>query len=183
MNTTTGDSTTRGTTTPSARAVRNRRVGGVFAGLAVATIGLAAATAAVSPASAQVLDSDRPKVTESHFDFGKNWTLGAPRNGGYLDWDEVDGVTTPRLSGYLYLTDKECGRVRVQYYDNDSGEHDLLATKYSSTHCAPGNGKTQWWIEIDSYSSSLVDHVHVDLQRESSSGSFSVVGGDTESFD
>lgn len=161
----------------------HRTAAGIAGVLGAATLGLAAVTAAVAPASATVVDEDRPKVTERHFDFGKNWTLSGPRNGGYLDWDQVDGVMTPRLSGYLYLTDHECGRVRVQYYDNDSGEHDLIGTSYSATYCAPGNGKTQWWIEKESFSSSLVDHVHVDLQEQTASGGYTLVGGDTESFD
>jgi hypothetical protein len=138
----------------------------------------------MSTASATVVHDDRPRITERHIDFGTHWTVSGPRNGGYLDWDEVDGVMTPELSGYLYLTDEECGRVQVEYYDNDAGEHDLLETDETSRFCAPGNGKTQWWVVLDDYDSSLVDHVHVDVQTENADGSFSDVGdGDIEDYD
>ncbi len=164
----------------------NKRSTRTAAALAVG-LGVAGALAGVlagaSPAAAQIVETDRPKVTESHFDFGRNWTVGAPRNGGFLDWDLVDGVMTPRLSGYLYLSDRECGRVKVEYFDNDEGEHDFLANDFSAVHCAPGNGKTQWWVVLDDYDSTLVDHVHVDVQRRNASGSFSDVGsGDFEDY-
>lgn len=108
-----------------------------------------------------------------------NWTLGAPRNGGYLDWDYEDGEVTPMLSGYLYLTDQECGRVHVEYYDDD---HDLIDDRDSGTYCAPGNGKTQWWVVIDGFSDPDIDHVHVELEDQVGGG-YAYVDGTDEDFD
>lgn len=67
---------------------------------------------------------------------------------------------------YHYLTDQECGRVRVEYYN---ASHVLLGTDDSGLHCAPGNGKTQWFVS-ESFSSTTVEHVHVEL--EDGSGTF-----------
>ncbi|HQR28287.1 MAG TPA: hypothetical protein PLP61_14695 [Nocardioides sp.] len=145
---------------------------------ALAALGTTLAT--VAPTSATVLDTDRPRVTAKHHDFGKHWVVNAPVNGGYVKWDLTQGVTTPIVSGYHYLTDKECGRVQVQFYDDD---HDLLGTRYSSAHCAPGNGKTQWWVEIDDFSSTLVTHVHVSVQEKNSDGSFTTLKTKTADFD
>lgn len=149
---------------------------GAAAGLATA-IGAAALSivATTAPAQAGPTETDRPKVTERHHDFGRNWTLGAPRNGGHLEWELNGGVTSVDLTGYHYLTDQECGRVRVEYYD---GNHVLLGTDDSGLHCAPGNGKTQWFVS-ESFSSTTVEHVHVEL--EDGSGAF--IGSDTEDFD
>ncbi len=152
-----------------------------LAGAAALTLG--AATAAMTPASATVLDTDHPKVTESHFDFGKNWAVGAPVNGGDLKWDLINGYTYPKVSGYLYLTDEECGRVKVSYYDDDGGDHTYLGERTTGTYCAPGNGKTQWWVSLSSFSSLYVDHVHVSVQRLNSSGSWTTMGTDYEDFD
>lgn len=165
------------TARPTANSVGRPGVRPIVTG---AALGLAALAATVVPATAQVLDEDRPRLTHARHDFGVNWTLGAPRNGGYLDWDLTAGRTTPELSGYHYLTDRECGRVRVEYY-NDS--HTLLGSRNGPKHCAPGNGKTQWWTEINSFDSTTVTHVHVLLQDETSNNSFTTVESRTEDFD
>jgi len=134
----------------------------------------------MSPAHADIKDTDRPKVTETHHDFGTHWVAGAPVNGGYLDWDLTDGVTTPIVQGYHYVSDQECGRVRVEYYDDD---HDEIGSRNGPRHCAPGNGKTQWWVDIDSYDSATVDHVHVIVQKQKPNGDYRDLGFDGEYFD
>lgn len=118
----------------------------LVAGAVAATAMTAGAVALAPAAQATRVDTDRPKITERHFDFGKNWSVGAPRNGGYLYWDIAGGVTSVQLEGYLYLTDRECGRVRVDLYDNALR---LVDSDYSVKECAPGNGKTQWWKTLD----------------------------------
>ena len=95
----------------------------------------------VPAAHAAASDTDRPKVTAKHFDFGKNWTVNAPRNGGYAYWNLSNGVTSIDVEGYLYLTNNECGRLRVEYY-NDS--HTLLTSKNAPRRCANGTAKRQW---------------------------------------
>ena len=124
----------------------NRKITASLLG-ATAALGLVAGTAL--PAAANVVDTDRVLLTDANHDFGLHWTISAPRDGGYVDWDTEDGETTPIVSGYLYVDDRDCGRVRVEYFDDD---HDLLGSRNSTTRCAPGNGKTQWWTEIDSFS-------------------------------
>jgi hypothetical protein len=156
-----------------------RAVAGLVATMAVG----AGAVAAATPASATVHETDRPKVTEQHFDFGTNWTLGAPRNGGYLDWDLVNGYTYPKLSGYLYLTDRECARVHVKYYDDDEGNHTYLGDRATGTYCAPGNAKTQWWVDVSSFFSTTVTHVHVRIEEQNASGDWVLVGEDIEDWD
>lgn len=155
-------------------ATRRTRTAAVAALLAAGAAGMASA-----PAEAVVLDTDHPRVTATHHDFGTNWVLGAPVNGGDLEWDLVNGVTTPRISGYHYLTDQACGRVRVEYYD---AGHSLLGSRNSAVRCAPGNGKTQWWTSFTSFSHTNVTHVHVMVQRRNASGSFTTMGTDVEDF-
>lgn len=154
-----------------------RTVVATLLGAALLVLGLGFTAA---PASAVVLDTDHPKVTEKHFDFGKHWVVNAPVNGGDLKWDLINGYTYPKVSGYLYLTDKECGRVHVGYYDSS---HSLLGSRDTATYCAPGSGKTQWWVSLTSFSSMYVTHVHVSVQRQNSNGTYTTMGTDTKDFD
>jgi hypothetical protein len=156
-----------------------RALAGLLATLAVG----AGAVAAAAPASATVHETDRPKVTEKHFDFGTHWAVGAPLNGGYLDWDVINGYTYPELSGYLYLTDKECARVHVKYYDDDEGNHTYLGDRATGTYCAPGNKKTQWWVDVSSFFSTTVTHAHVRIEKKNASGDWVLVGEDVEDWD
>jgi len=147
----------------------------IGAGLA----GLALVLVASAPASAVVLDTDHPRATATHHDFGVGWVLGAPVDGGDLEWDLVNGVTRPRLSGYHYLTDRECGKVFVEYF-NSAGV--FLGSRSSSVHCAPDNGKTQWWVEIDSFTSTSVTQARVAVERQNSNGTFTRMASDLEVF-
>ncbi len=151
---------------------KTRASAGLAAAFGTAAIGLAAVA---GPAVAGPTDTDRPIITRTDHDFGENWTLGAPRNGGHLEWELVGGVTNVDLTGYHYLTDQECGRVHVEYYN---ANHVQIGTDDSGLHCAPGNGKTQWFVS-ESFSSTTVEHVHVEL--EDGSGAF--IGSDSEDFD
>ncbi len=136
---------------------------------AVAAATLTAGAVAVAPAAqATLVDTDRPKVTAQHFDFGKNWTVNRPRNGGYLYWDISGGVTSVDLEGYLYLTKQECGRVRVDLYDNALR---LVDYDYTATECAPGNGKTQWWKTLDAGAVDAVQAI-VRVQKLNNNGSY-----------
>lgn len=158
---------------------KRRRAAAIAASTLAAALGLTFAAMNAGPAEAQVLDTDHPHVTANNHDFGKNWALGAPVNGGDLTWDLTNGVTTVTLEGYHYLADHHCGRVFVEYF-NDA--HQSLGTDSSSTVCAPGNGKTQWWI-TESFSSTTVTHVHVSVQHHNSNGTYTTVDTDTEDFD
>ena len=166
------------TRTIGPRSTRSRRGRALL--MVAATTGLVGAglATAVSPASAQVLDTDSPRVSSGSHAFGKNWVLGAPVNGGDLEWDLTNGITTATTEGYHYLTDKHCGRVFIEYFN---GNHARLGTDTSSTVCAPGNGKTQWWVS-ESFASTTVTHVHVSVQHQNSNGTFTTVDTDTEDF-
>lgn len=94
-------------------------------------------------------------------------------------WDLTNGITTATTTGYHYLTDKHCGRVLIEYFDSS---HTILGTDTSSTVCAPGNGKTQWWVS-ESFASPTVTHVHVSVQHQNSNGTFATVATDVEDFD
>jgi hypothetical protein len=148
--------------------------------VAAVAMGLGILAAAAPQASANVLDTDHPRDTGTHIDFGEHWLVSAPRDGGDLLWDLVDGYTTPKLTGYLYLTDETCGKVQVLYYDDD---HDYLGLRESSRYCAPGNGKVQYWIDLHSFNSLYVSHVHVKINRQNSDGSYTTIDTAFEDFD
>jgi hypothetical protein len=167
-----------GTTTTDARPTRRLRRRLAAAGLVTAALG-AATSATIGPASAVVVDTDHPLIKASHFDFGTHWLVNAPQLGGTLTWDDQSGVMHPQLSGYLYLTKKECGRVKVEYYDTDPSGHVYLGETHSGKHCAPGNGKTQWWITLNGYGSSRATHVHVRLEKPNGSGGWALVAQKT----
>ncbi|UMG91921.1 hypothetical protein [Nocardioides sp. TF02-7] len=162
-------STTKSTTKTR---TRTSRAAVLLAAVGTAAVGVATLA---GPAEAGPRDVDRPKVTERNHDFGRNWAAGAPVNGGHLEWELSGGRTYVTLSGYHYLARQKCGRVRVKYYDSS---HDLLGTDYSALHCAPGNGKTQWFV-TEHFSSRTVEHAHVDVVNAQGK----LIGGDTADFD
>jgi hypothetical protein len=149
-----------------------------------ATVGIAAVLGAAAlgvatlagPALANPSDTDRPKLTETHHDFGENWSLGAPRNGGHLEWELIGGVTHVDLTGNHYLTDQACGTVHVEYYD---ASHTEIGHDDSALHCAPGNPKAQWTIS-ESFADSRVEHVHVELKDSNGN---QVGASEVEDFD
>ena len=55
--------------------------------------------------------------------------------GGWRDQRRPDRLPLPDRSG--------CGRVHVEYYN---ASHVQIGTDDSGLHCAPGNGKTQWFV-------------------------------------
>lgn len=140
---------------------------------AVVAAATTAGAVAVAPASqAALVDTDRPKITAKHFDFGKNWLVSGPRKGGTLYWDISGGVTSVDVEGYLYLTNQKCGRVRVDLYDNALR---LVDHDYTTTECAPGNGKTQWWTTLDAGAVDAVQAI-VRVQQLNSNGTYSDKG-------
>ena len=163
MRTTMGNSTFQ-------RRRKLRRLGGLAA---AASLGLGAAAAVGSTASATVVDDDRPKVTERHFDFGKNWTVSGaaqrrlPRLGRGRRRDDAGAVGLP-LPDRRGVRPGAGGVLRQRRGRARPARHRRLHDRF----CAPGNGKTQWWIVLDDFDSSLVDHVHVDVQQENADGSF-----------
>jgi hypothetical protein len=134
---------------------------------------------AAAPAQAVVLDTDRPKITERGFDFGRNWdTFGAPLNGGHLYWDVTNGVVTPDLEGYLYLKNvaSSCAKIQVIYHD---ASHGFLDLDESPLYCADTNAMEDHWINIDDYGSPFTTHVIVKLNVQNTNGTFTTVGQQT----
>ena len=154
------------------RTNKTRTTVGVVAALGAAALGVATLA---GPALAGPDDTDRPKITKKHHDFGENWSLGAPRNGGHLEWELVGGDVRVDLTGNHYLTDKACGKVVVKYYTDN---HVFIDDDESGLHCAPTNKKAQWTVS-ETFTHDDVAHVHEDLVD----GSGKLIGSDTEDFD
>jgi hypothetical protein len=152
------------------------------AALTIGALGLAAGAALLpaAPASATVLDTDRPKISAGTHDFGRDLTQGAPQKGGHLRWDLTAGVTTPELTGFHYVAKGQCGRVQVKYYDSS---HSLLGKRRTVVHCAPSQAIAQWQVDLDGFSSTTVTHVHIDVQKQKATGGFKTVGTALETFD
>jgi hypothetical protein len=129
-----------------------------------ATLTLGFLTGAAGAAQAVILSEvDRPKITETGYDFGLNWdTFGAPLNGGHLYWDLTNGVVTPDLEGYLYLKNVSgnCAKMKVEYLDENS---QVLATRYSAEHCASNDQMHQYWVDMASYGSSRLVYTRVKI--------------------
>ena len=126
-------------------------------GLAALVGALSLVAVAATPASAAT--TDRPKITETDFDFGLDWVLGAPLNGGYLYWDNAGQVN---LQGYMYLknTFGDCARMHIKYYEDNN----LLAEDFSDWE-AGSAAKVQYWIN-ESYSTADVSHVHIHIDAD-----------------
>lgn len=176
MNTT--STRTTSTRTPSTPAgVRTHRSASRPLGALMAVLGsigmLLGLTA--DPAAAIVVDTDRPRISAQELDFGRNWALGAPINGGFLDWDLTNGIVTPQLTGNLYINNASgtCARMQLRYYDVS---HVRLATRSGGTVCAPDGSLNRWSVNLSPYGSAFVTHVHVVLQVQNNNGTYSDVG-------
>jgi hypothetical protein len=150
--------------------------------VALAAVASAAALtlSAAAPASAKTLDTDRPKITESHFDFGRNWDLiGAPRSGGYLYWDVTSGEVTPILQGYLYIKNAggDCAKIQIEHH---TASHHVLGISESPVYCAPSDKKVQFWIDEDDFSDPDIDHVVIKINVRNADGTFRTVGSTVE---
>jgi hypothetical protein len=149
-------------------------------GLAALASAAALTAGVAAPASAKTLDTDRPKITESNFDFGRNWDLiGAPRTGGYLYWDVTGGQVTPILQGYLYLKNAggECAKIQIEHH---TAAHGVLGISESPLYCAPNDKKIQFWIDEGDFSDPNIDHVVIKINVRNADGTFRTVGSTVE---
>jgi len=130
----------------------------VRTGLAALVSALSLVGLAATPASAAT--TDRPKITETDFDFGLHWTLSAPRDGGHLYWDN-GGVVN--LQGYMYLknTFDDCARMHIEYFD---ASHLEVAEDFSDWE-AGSTAKVQFWIN-ESHTTTGVNHVHIHIDAD-----------------
>jgi hypothetical protein len=145
------------------------------------TLGLAiAATAAFAgPAQAAVIDTDRPKLTETGYDFGNGtFVAGAPTGGGRLEFALKNGQIEPRLTGTLHLNDADgtCARVRLSY--RDRGNDDLTDPAYSSIRCVDDDHHHEYDVDLADYADDDIDNVRLSLQKKTASG-WSTVESDT----
>lgn len=134
---------------------------------------------AATPASAAIVDTDRVLLTANGFDFGINWTLSGPRNGGYLDWDDDGATINPRLRGWLYINNEEdeCAWVQVQHF---TAAGQSLALAESDEYCAQTNSREQFWATVDDYDHPNIAYVTVRLIHRVSSNTAEILDTETE---
>ena len=145
-----------------------------------AAAGIAASAALVTatalPALAVVVDTDRPKITLQQVDFGLAWNgLGAPLNGGHLNWDVAGGLTTPQLDGNLYINNAAgtCARMRLVSYDVN---HVLINSRNGGTVCAPDGALHTYAVNFSAVGNANTTHAHVILQVLNPNGTYSDAG-------
>lgn len=154
------------------------RTGTTVAAAIVALVAFAAAGNARTTGAPSIKVST-VKLTTSGFDFGgRVLVAGAPTSSGELSWEYDDGTVTPRLDGYLHLSDVwgSCARMRLDYY---GGAHVKLATKYGGTVCAGDDGHHVWRVSLRPYGSRKINEVTVSLEKQAVSGGWSVAGSQT----
>lgn len=133
-----------------------------------------------APAGAIGLPTDHPRITGSEEDFGYNWVLGAPVNGGDLFWDVTAGLVTGRLQGYLYMKNAagDCAKMQLLYHD---ANHNVLDIEESPAFKPGGsNKKKQFFVDEAGPGNALTTHVVVKLNVDHDcNGSWSTVGSET----
>src|SRR5688572_18390280 len=137
------------------------------------TVGLAvAATAAFAgPAQAAVIDTDRPKLTGTGYDFGNGtFVAGSPTGGGRLEFALKDGQIEPRLTGTLHVNDADgtCARVKLAY--RDRGNDALTDPAYSATKCVDDDHHHEYDVDLDDYADNEIDNVRLSVQKKTASG-------------
>ena len=147
-----------------------------FAGIGVIAAALSLTLCInVLPAHAVVVDTDRPRIPGTPLDFGTNWGVGGPLNGGYLTWDVAGGLTTPHLTGNLYINNAAgtCGRMRIESYDINFL---YLNSVNGGTVCAPDNSRHTWSVNLFAPGDPDTTHVHVVIEVQNASGAYSTAG-------
>jgi hypothetical protein len=156
-----------------------RRKVGAAAAMASLTLGLGLTA---EPASAAVVDNDRPRITASGYDLGLHWSgFGEPIDGANLDWSETNGIVTTRLTGYLYINnnDGECAYLSLVYHDVN---HNWMGTDFSGEGCADGNKLNKFWLDEetpDIIASASLDHVTIQLNHRIDATHSEMVGSQT----
>jgi hypothetical protein len=122
---------------------------------------------------------DKVRITADGVDFGGlAFDLGVPSDSGEMSW-ELDGAkVTPRLGGGLHLNNSSgvCARVNLRYY---MASGSFLTRRADEERCAEDNGHHFWITDFDPYESNKVAKVKVQIQTQSSNGSWNVAGSRT----
>jgi hypothetical protein len=137
------------------------------------TLGLAVvvSAAAAGPAQAAVIDTDRPKLTGTGYDFGNGiFAAGSPTGGGDLEFKLKDGRIEPRVSGYVHVNDADgtCARIKVVYRDRDDDA--LTEPVFSPTRCVDDDAHHQYPVVLDDYADDAIDDVRISLKKKTASG-------------
>lgn len=133
-----------------------------------------------APANAIPLPTDHPRITGAEEDFGYNWAINAPVNGGDLLWNVNAGLVTGRLQGYLYMKNAagDCAKMQLLYHD---ASHNVLDIEESPVFNTGGsNGKRQFFVNEAGAGNALTTHVIVKLNVDHGcDGSWSTEGSQT----
>jgi hypothetical protein len=154
----------------STRRFRTKAIRSVAA--AIITAGVASAGLAAS-ASAAPNDAVNIDTTNHTFQFGNDCLAGvAPTTDGKLNWNENAAHTTvrPHLTGTFCLQNSTAhARVALEFRDNSDA---LLSRFNSDIMSGSGSALDTMDVDVEGYkvSSALVDHVHVQIQEEDSTG-------------
>ena len=146
-------------------------------------LAVAATVAVAGPAGASVVDTDRPKLTGTGYDFGSlGFVAGAPTGGGRLEYHLRNGEIEPRLTGTLHVNDADgtCARVKILY--RDRGDDSLTDPAYSPTQCVDDDERHWYAVDLDGYADDAIDNVKVSLQKQTASG-WSTVESETYPVD
>lgn len=137
-------------------------------------------TTMAAPAGAIGLPTDHPRLIGGDEDFGYNYVLGAPVNGGDLFWDVTAGLVTGRLQGYLYMKDAagDCAKMQLVYHD---ANHNVLDIEESPVFDTGGsNKKRQFFVNEAGPGNALTTHVLVKLNVDHGcNGTWSTVDSQT----
>jgi hypothetical protein len=132
--------------------------------------------ALAAPAQAVVVQKHLVRFTSTGFDFGNaDFVFGAPSGTGWLDWKYENGEVTPNATGTLHLDNVvgDCARMRMDYRDADD---DPLATRFGGTVCAATNQHSEFTVDLEPYSSPLIQEVTVALEKQTTlNGPFTTV--------
>ena len=130
-------------------------------------LALGAGLTFAGPAHAVVVDTDRPKLTGTGYDFGGSTLVaGSPTSGGRLTFDLSAGKVHPRLTGTLHLNDADgtCARMRLEY--RDKHDNALTDPRYGGTVCAEDDRHRRFSVDLDPFADHEIHNVRVSVMRK-----------------
>ena len=146
-------------------------------------LAVAATVAFAAPAQAAVIDTDRPRLTGSGYDFGNGtFAAGVPTGSGRLEFALRDSKIEPRLTGKLHVNDADgtCARIKLVYRDRDNDA--LTDPHFSTSRCVDDDRHHEYDIDLNPYADDDIDDVRVTLQKQTASG-WSAVESETYPVD
>jgi hypothetical protein len=150
--------------------------------LAIAATG-AASAALAAPALAVPLDPVNVSGAGGHAHFGTGCVAGGPPAGnGTLNWNEdlAAGTVDPQLTGQLCLQNTTATvQAVIISYDNSHVEINRVDSLDSTGN---GGALNQFAVNLSGpvFNSAAMNHVHVQLQRQTPAGAWVDIPGATE---